>query len=138
MRVSVLVAATLLLAAPVAAQQATPMGQRVITVGVLDKVSQATETFEVSPGQTINYRGLSIAVRACEQTPPWAEQPYTGGFLQIDEKSRPGADAARVFSGWLYKETPALNSFDNPNYDVWVSACKMEWPDTGPDTIVVK
>ncbi len=130
----------LLTAVPASAQQqrATPMNQRVVTIGVLDKVSQATETFEARPGQTVTFRGLNIAVRACEQTPPWAEEPYTGGFLQIDLKARPGAAPKRVFSGWLYKETPSLNSFDNPGYDVWVSACRMDWPDTGPETIVVK
>mgnify|MGYP003115010757 FL=1 len=145
---SSLILAALSLAAPATAQTAppagveaaegpTPMAERVVTIGILDKVSQSTETIESNPGKAVTYRGLTINVRACEATPPWADQEFIGGFLQIDHQPRPGAQKARVFSGWLYANTPSLNSFDHPYYDVWVSACNMDWPDTGPDTIVV-
>ncbi|MBV7257546.1 DUF2155 domain-containing protein [Pacificimonas sp. WHA3] len=123
---------------PDARSGTTPMAERTVIIGVLDKASQATETIETNPGKTVSYRGLTIAVRACEATPPWAAQKFVGGFLQVDYTPRRGADPARVFSGWLYANTPSLNSFDHPNYDVWVSACKMDWPETGPDTILVK
>ncbi|MGB7405013.1 MAG: DUF2155 domain-containing protein [Pacificimonas sp.] len=128
----------ILFAMPALAQDTvTPMAERVVTIGVLDKVGQITETFTTNPGKRIRYKGLSIAVRACEATPPWAEQELTGGFLQIDLTPRPGAEAERIFSGWLYAESPSLNSVDNPAYDVWVKSCTMSWPETGPDTIVV-
>ncbi|MEO0500471.1 MAG: DUF2155 domain-containing protein [Pseudomonadota bacterium] len=132
-----------LLSAPAGAQQdtaapgPTPLNERVVTVGVLDKVSQAVESFEARPGQTIRYKGLAIRVRSCQATPPWADRQFVGGFLQIDYRRSPSADPARVFSGWLYANTPSLNSFDHPAYDVWVSACQMSWPETGADTIVV-
>ena len=119
------------------AARATPMGERTVTIGVLDKVSGRTESYEANPGQIVTFRGLTIAVRACSATPPWANQELTGGFLQIDHRPRPNAEPQRIFSGWLFAETPSLNSVDHPAYDVWVIACKMSFPDTGPDTIIV-
>src|SRR3546814_10321454 len=67
--------------------------------------------------------------RTCEKQPPWEEQ-LTGAFLQID--SLEGERPQRVFSGWLFVESPSLNSFDNPRYDVWVRSCAMSFPESDP------
>lgn len=130
---------------PAAAQQQaeeaqpepTPMGERVAVVAVLDKVSQKTAEYEVRPGDRIQFRALSIRMQACETTPPWEPRPLTGAFLQIDAKSNGQDQPRRIFSGWLFKESPSLNSFDNPAYDVWVKSCTMSFPETGPDTVSV-
>lgn len=117
--------------------QPTPMAERVAVVAVLDKVSQKTAEYEVRPGDRIQFRALSIRMRACETTPPWEPRPLTGAFLQIDTQSNGEDQPRRVFSGWLFKESPSLNSFDNSAYDVWVKSCTMSFPETGPDTISV-
>lgn len=127
------VAAGLMLSA--AAELPTPVAERVVGIGVLNKQNGNVRFFEVKPGAVIAHERLQIRVRTCETTPPW-ERPQTGAFLQIDERLRQGG-SRRIFSGWLFAESPSLNSVENPTYDVWVRSCKMSFPETGPDSIVV-
>lgn len=115
--------------------QPTPMAQRVVTFSVLNKNNSRTRDFRVRPGQAIAFERLTIRVRACEATPPW-ERPWSGAFLQVDDRPPRQQAAKRVFSGWLFAESPSINSFDHPVYDVWVKSCAMSFPEIGPDTIV--
>ena len=83
------------------------------------------------------FRSVVVRLKACETTAPWEQEAYTGAFVQLivrgsDEKWR------KVFSGWLYKESPSLNLVEHPIYDVWAKACTMRHPDTGPETTVVR
>lgn len=39
--------------------------------------------------------------------------------------SRP-VDPDRIFSGWMFASSPALNPLEHPVYDVWVIDCKTE------------
>lgn len=121
-------------AQPEALAQPTPMAQRIVTFAVLNKNNSETRDFKVRPGATVKYGRLTIRVRACEATPPW-ERPWSGAFLQIDDRPKRGG-VKRVFSGWLFAESPSINSFDHPVYDVWVKSCAMSFPEMGPDTIV--
>lgn len=130
-RVSMASLAFLALAA--AAELPTPMAERVVTFAALNKASREVRTLTAKPGSTVVFERLTIRVRACETTPPW-ERPLTGAFLQIDERLRQGG-SKRIFSGWLYAESPSLNSVQNSNYDVWVKSCTMSFPETGPDTV---
>jgi hypothetical protein len=114
--------------------QPTPMTERVITLSVLNKNNGQTRDFRVRPGATVTFERLTIRARACEATPPW-ERPWSGAFLQIDDQPRRGG-RQRIFSGWLFAESPSINSVDHPVYDVWVKSCAMSFPETGPDTIV--
>jgi hypothetical protein len=118
--------------APVAGP--TPNAQRVATIAALDKRSGATQLFEGRPGEVFRFGPLSISLRTCEVTPPW-EARLTGAFLQIDEALRGGRK--RVFSGWMFAESPSLNPLEHRRYDVWVRSCAMRWPDRGPETVVV-
>lgn len=111
----------------------TPMAERVATIGLLEKRTARSQFVEMKPGQVITYGALTVALRACETTPPW-EDPMTGAFLQIDERGRDGRNR-RVFSGWTYAEIPGLNPFEHPRYDVWVRSCAMRFPERGPDTV---
>ena len=38
----------------------------------------------------------------------------------------------RVFSGWLFKESPSLNVVEHPIYDVWTKDCAMNHPRDRP------
>lgn len=122
--------------APVAAQVLpTPNDERTITIAVLDKVSSEVREFRLKPGEAVDFGKIRIAARACEASPPW-ERPHSGAFLQIYGAAT-GQRRARLFSGWLFAESPSLNSFDHQRYDVWVKSCAMRFPESGPDTLVV-
>ncbi len=114
---------------------ATPNAQRDVVIGALDKRTGETRSFTGRPGQYFIFKGLRVTVRACEATPPW-EAPLTGAFLLIDEALLRGG-MRRVFSGWMFKESPSLHPLEHPRYDIWVKSCAMRFPDSGPDTVVV-
>lgn len=113
---------------------ATPMAQRVAVVGLLNKRNGETRDLTLKPGQATRVGDVIVRLRACERTAPWEQEQYTGAFVQMDVR---GTDAKwrRAFSGWLFKERPALNVVLHPIYDVWPKSCTMSFPDTGPDTV---
>ncbi len=116
------------------AGKVTPMAERVVQLAALNKRNGQIERFTAKPGQQVVFDTLTIRVRACETTPPW-EQALTGAFLQIDEAQRAGG-ARRLYSGWMYAESPSLHPLQHALYDVWVKSCTMSFPGTGPDTVV--
>jgi hypothetical protein len=51
--------------------------------------------------------------------------PVAKPAAQADNVDLPSAlDPDRVFSGWMFASTPALNALEHPVYDVWVIDCK--------------
>ncbi len=112
----------------------TPMAERVAVIGLLNKRNGVSRDLTLKPGQAIRVGDVVVRLRACEKTASWEPEPLTGAFVQLDVR---GADQRwrRAFSGWLYKERPALNVVLHPVYDVWTKSCTMSWPETGPDTV---
>jgi len=125
-------AATKASQAAVAANQAgvTPMPQRVAVLGILNKRNGIVQNIALHPGQSARWKDVIVQLRACETTAPWEEEKLTGAFVKVFVR---GADRkwARVFSGWLYKESPSLNVVEHPVYDVWPKSCEMTYP-AGP------
>ena len=118
----------------VAVPGATPMAERVAVIGFLNKRNGETRELTMKPGEARRIGDTVVRLRACERTAPWEQEQYTGVFVQLDVR---GADTRwrRTFSGWLFKERPALNVVQHPIYDVWPKSCTMRFPETGPDTV---
>lgn len=108
----------------------TPMAERVAVLGVLNKRNGIVRDVALRPGQSARWRDLQVRLRACETTAPWESERLTGAFVQVDVQ-RPDDKWQRVFSGWLYKESPSLNVVEHPVYDVWPKSCEMTFP-SGP------
>lgn len=110
---------------------ATPMAQRVAVIGLLNKRNGVSRDVTLRPGQAIRAGDVVIRLKACERTAPWEPEQLTGAFVQLDVR---GADQnwRRAFSGWLYKERPALNVVLHPVYDVWTKSCTTTFPGTAP------
>jgi hypothetical protein len=122
--------------AAAAAGATTPMAERVATLGVLNKRNGLWRDVQLKPGQGVRLGDLIVRLRACEATAPWEPEKLTGAFVQADVRGR-DERWRRIFSGWLYKETPSLNVVEHPIYDVWPKNCTMRHPDMGPDTVSV-
>ena len=108
----------------------TPMAQRVAVLGILNKRNGIVQNIALHPGQSARWKDVIVRLRACEASAPWEEEKLTGAFVQVDVQQ---ADKSwhRVFSGWLYKESPSLNVVEHPVYDVWPKSCAMTYP-SGP------
>lgn len=112
----------------------TPMAERVAIVGFLNKRNGEARDLVMRPGQAYRVGEAIVRLRACEQTAPWEQDQLTGAFFQLDVQ---GADRRwrRSFSGWVFKERPALNVVPSALYDVWPKSCTMRFPTSGADTV---
>jgi hypothetical protein len=118
---------------PVASGIGTPMAERIAVLGVLNKRNNLTRELELKPGEVRRvFDDVVVRVSACERTAPWEEPPETGAFVQVLVFDRPDVDSdeewRRIFSGWLFKNSPSLNVVEHRIYDVWVKDCRMSFP----------
>ena len=120
-------------AAPTKDYGATPLAQRVAVLGLLNKRNNVSQEIKLKPGEAREIGPVIIRVSSCERTAPWELPQETGAFVQVDIRERGQAQHRRVFSGWLFKESPSLNVVEHPIYDVWVKDCTMRFPgEEGP------
>jgi hypothetical protein len=105
----------------------TPMPQRVAVLGLLNKRNGISQNLEMRPGQALRVGDVVVRLRACETSAPWEVQKLTGAFVQVDVRN-PRGQFGRVFSGWMFAETPSLNAVEHPIYDVWPKSCAMTHP----------
>jgi hypothetical protein len=95
----------------------------------LDKISGRAIDISAPAGVPVKFGSLIINARYCYTVPP-EEPPETAAFLQIDGVQG-NEEPMRLFSGWMFASTPALNGLEHPVYDVWVITCKTDTPATG-------
>ena len=108
---------------------ATPMQERVATIGLLNKRNNIARDLTMKPGETQRFGDVIVALKACERTAPWEKPQETGAFVQVFvQQGRQGSGFAKVFSGWLFRESPSLNVVEHPIYDIWVKDCTMRFP----------
>jgi len=110
----------------------TPNKDRVVTLGVLNKRNNLTQDVVMKPGESKRLGNLVVKVATCEKTLPWEHPEEQGAFVQVFVEERANADEKlawhKVFSGWLFKNSPGLNVVEHPVYDVWVKKCAMSFP----------
>lgn len=109
----------------------TPMRERVGVLGVLNKRNGRSSNIELKPGEQRQVGAALVRLRACDRTQNWEAEQLTGAFVQVDIPDN-RKRVRRIFSGWLFKETPSLNVVEHPVYDVWVKDCRMSRPDEVP------
>ena len=110
----------------------TPVKDRVVTLGFLNKRNNITQLITLRSGESRRIGNAIIKLATCERTAPWENPPETGAFVQlfVEERATTQEKLAwhKVFSGWLYKNAPSLNVVEHPVYDVWVKDCAMKFP----------
>jgi len=110
----------------------TPMEERVATLGIINKRNNLSRDIELSPGESRRVDDVVVRLSACERTAPWESPAETGAFVQVfvNDVRDPDAEPefGRIFSGWLFKNSPSLNVVEHPIYDVWVKDCAMSFP----------
>ncbi len=115
----------------------TPMAERIATLGILNKRNGLSRDLRMRPGQAVRIGDLVVRLKACETTADWEADQLTGAFVQVIVKNATGANWRKVFSGWIFKESPSLNVVQHPIYDVWTKACTMRHAEVGPDTVTL-
>ena len=110
----------------------TPNEDRVATIGLLNKRNNLTQDLDLKVGESRRVGNVIIKLQSCEKTAPWESQQEEGAFVQVFVEERPAPKEKvtwrKVFSGWLFKNSPSLNVLEHPIYDVWVKKCAMNFP----------
>ena len=88
----------------------------------LDKITGRIITFEVALNETVQFGTLQVTPRVCFSRPP-ADTPRTDAFAQVDEIDEQHT-FKRIFSGWMFADSPGLHGVEHPIYDVWLVDCK--------------
>ena len=114
-----IVAAALLSAAPA---QAERISNPVAEFTGVDKITGRIITFDVYIDETVQFGALQVTPRVCWSSPE-TEEPKTDSFVEVDEITL-DRKIRRIFTGWMFAESPGLNAVEHAVYDVWLKACK--------------
>lgn len=95
----------------------------VAVFAALDKVTAKISRLEVPLNQTATFGSLKLTPRAC-YTRQATEQPKTTTFVEIDETLLDGKEK-RIFTGWMFADSPGLNAVEHPVFDVWLTDCSF-------------
>ncbi|MBK1866125.1 DUF2155 domain-containing protein [Aestuariivirga sp. YIM B02566] len=130
------VLALLVLAAPANAER---ISNPIAVFAGLDKITGLTTTFEAKIGEEKRFGGLYVKADAC-YTRDITEEPKTTSFVEVEE-IEPDDSRKKIFSGWMFAESPGLSAVEHPIYDVWLTGCRdpnapppviEQTPDTQP------
>ncbi|MEQ1615451.1 MAG: DUF2155 domain-containing protein [Hyphomicrobiaceae bacterium] len=112
------VVALLCLVVPADAQR---IENQVAVFATLDKVTARISKLEVPLGQSVKFGSLKVTPRVCYSRPP-TEPPKTTSFVEVEETQLDG-QVKKLFSGWMFAESPGLNAVEHPVFDVWLTDC---------------
>lgn len=90
----------------------------------LDKVTGRISPLEIPIGVSVEFGALTVTPRVCNTRPP-TEPPLTSAFVEIDETKLTG-EKLRIFTGWMFAQSPGLHAVEHPVFDVWLTNCKTE------------
>ncbi len=99
-----------------------PVSNPIAVFSGLDKITAVIRTFEVPVDKTVLFGTLEVTPRICNTRPP-IETPKTTAFVDVRER-RHGSEPKRIFSGWMFADSPGLSGVEHPVYDVWLTDCK--------------
>ncbi len=90
----------------------------------IDKITGRIITFDVYVNETVQFGALQVTPRVCYSSPDTAEDPRTDSFVEVDEITL-DRKIRRIFTGWMFAESPGLNAVEHAVYDVWLKDCKQ-------------
>jgi hypothetical protein len=120
--------ATVAPAAPAAPQRIT---NPVAEFAGIDKITGRIITFDVYIDETVQFGALQVTPRICYSRPQ-TEEPKTDSFVEVDEITL-DRKIRRIFTGWMFAESPGLNAVEHAVYDVWLKGCKQKSEVPAPD-----
>lgn len=89
----------------------------------LDKITGRITTFDVYIDETVQFGALQVTPKVCYSRTE-DEAPLTDSFVEVDEITL-DRKIRRIFTGWMFADSPGLNAVEHPVYDVWLKNCKQ-------------
>ena len=96
--------------------------ERFIDIKILDKVSSKTNLFTLKIGEEKKFRNLLIKSLKCKNS-EFDDNPEITAYIQVKDLTNKDNNEVFVFNGWTFSSSPAVNPFDHPVYDIWLTKC---------------
>jgi hypothetical protein len=116
---------------PPHAASAARIDNAVAVFSGLDKITGRITTFDVYVNETVQFGALQVTPKACHSRDQ-AEAQKIDGFVEVDEITL-DRKIRRIFTGWMFADSPGLNAVEHPIYDVWLKDCKQTSDVPAPD-----
>ena len=117
--------------APAASGASDRIANPVAEFAGIDKITGRIITFDVYIDETVQFGALQVTPRVCYSRPQ-TEEPKTDSFVEVDEITL-DRKIRRIFTGWMFAESPGLNAVEHAVYDVWLKECKQKSDVPAPD-----
>ena len=98
----------------------------------IDKITGRITSFDVYLGETVQFGALQVTPRVCYSRDDTEAQKVTT-FVEVDEITL-DRKIRRIFTGWMFADSPGLNAVEHPVYDVWLTECKAKSEVPPPET----
>lgn len=102
--------------------QAERINNPVAEFSGLDKITGRITTFDVYINETVQFGALQVTPKVCYSRTE-DEAPKTDVFVEVDEITL-DRKVRRIFTGWMFADSPGLNAVEHAVYDVWLKNCK--------------
>ncbi|WP_376775900.1 DUF2155 domain-containing protein [Rhizobium populisoli] len=89
----------------------------------IDKITGRITTFDVYVNETVQYGALQVTPKVCYSRDE-TEAQKVDGFIEVDEITL-DRKIRRIFTGWMFADSPGLNAVEHPIYDIWLTGCKQ-------------
>jgi len=89
----------------------------------IDKITGRITTFDVYVNETVQYGALQVTPKVCYSRDE-TEAQKVDGFIEVDEITL-DRKIRRIFTGWMFADSPGLNAVEYPIYDIWLTGCKQ-------------
>ena len=93
-----------------------------IEIKILDKVSSKTNPLKLKIGEEVKFQNLSIKSLTCKNS-EFDDNPEITAYIQVKDLINKDNNEVFVFNGWTFSSSPAINPFDHPVYDIWLTKC---------------
>ena len=93
-----------------------------IEIKILDKVSSKTNLLKLKIGEELKFQNLLIKSLKCKNS-EFDDNPEITSYIQVKDLTNKNNNEVFIFNGWTFLSSPAINPFDHPVYDIWLTKC---------------
>lgn len=116
-------ALALLAALAAGSADAARISNKVAVFSGIDKITGRTTTFDVYIDETVQFGALQVTPKVCYSRDD-TEAQRIDAFVEVDEITL-DRKIRRIFTGWMFADSPALNAIEHPIFDIWLKDCKQ-------------
>ena len=93
-----------------------------IEIKILDKVSSKSYLLKLTIGEEKKFQNILIKSLKCKNS-EFDDNPEITAYIQVQDLVNRDNNEVFIFNGWTFSSSPAINPFDHPVYDIWLTKC---------------